>query len=323
MRSVAVLGATGSIGRQALEIVGAHPELQVVCARGRHSDDAGLVAAAMRHGVGRIALVDPAAAAARAAPVRRRGARGGRGRRAARGGVRRRHRPERDRRRRRSRATLAALAAGVDLALANKESLVAGGPLVAAAARPQRRGACCRSTPSTRRSHQCLDGAAESARSIESLVVTASGGPFRGRSARRARRRDGRPTRSPIRPGHGREDHDRLGDAHEQGPRGDRGAPAVRRAATTASRSSCSRSRSCTARPAAATARCIAHLGRPTCACRSPTRSPIRSARATPVPRSTSAAAAPDFEPPDVGRVRCLALARAGGPRAAAPPRAS
>src|SRR2546423_4060112 len=63
MRSVAVLGATGSIGTQALEILGVHPGLRA-CALAAGSDHAGLVAAARTHGVERIALVDPQAAAA-------------------------------------------------------------------------------------------------------------------------------------------------------------------------------------------------------------------------------------------------------------------
>ena len=76
------------------------------------------------------------------------------------------------------RATLSALATGATVALANKESLVAGGPLVTP--RPRSRVSWCRSTPSTRRSPSaCAPGtAAEVAR----LVVTASGGPFRGRT---------------------------------------------------------------------------------------------------------------------------------------------
>ena len=50
------------------------------------------------------------------------------------------------------RPTLAALEHGITVALANKESLVAGGELVAAARGPHRRGARARWTPSTRRS---------------------------------------------------------------------------------------------------------------------------------------------------------------------------
>ncbi|MGI9119344.1 MAG: 1-deoxy-D-xylulose-5-phosphate reductoisomerase [Acidimicrobiales bacterium] len=76
--------------------------------------------------------------------------------------------------------TLAALSAGRRLALANKESLIAGGPVV------QR----VRSTPGAEiipvdsehcALHQCLrSGRAEE---VSRLVLTASGGPFRGRSA--------------------------------------------------------------------------------------------------------------------------------------------
>src|SRR3978361_1642504 len=74
--------------------------------------------------------------------------------------------------------TLAALRAGRTVALANKESLVAGGPLVTAAAAPGAVGPAG-SEPSALA--QCLRGGhrAEVAR----LVLTASGGPFRGRSA--------------------------------------------------------------------------------------------------------------------------------------------
>jgi 1-deoxy-D-xylulose-5-phosphate reductoisomerase len=179
MRSVAVLGATGSIGTQALEIVGAHPELEA-CALAAHSDHAGLVAAAVRHGVGRIALVDAAAAAAARKAFAGEVLEGAEGvERLVAGcgadivlnaivgaaGLR---------------ATLATFAAGADLALANKESLVAGGELVTAAhARSGRRMLPVDSEHSALA--QCLEGAADGA--VTGIVVTASGGPFRGRSA--------------------------------------------------------------------------------------------------------------------------------------------
>ena len=76
--------------------------------------------------------------------------------------------------------TMAALDAGRRLALANKESLVAGGPVVQAA----------RTTPGAElvpvdsehgAIHMCLRGIA--ADRVSRLVLTASGGPFRGRSA--------------------------------------------------------------------------------------------------------------------------------------------
>ena len=77
-------------------------------------------------------------------------------------------------------ATLSALRHGKRLALANKESLIAGGPVVAKVRAPGRRRDRARSTPSTPRSTSaCASGAR---RRCSRLVVTASGGPFRGRT---------------------------------------------------------------------------------------------------------------------------------------------
>jgi 1-deoxy-D-xylulose-5-phosphate reductoisomerase len=74
--------------------------------------------------------------------------------------------------------TLAALAAGRTVALANKESLVAGGPLVRAACR--RPGQLVPVDSEHVALAQCLR--AGSAAEVHRLVLTASGGPFRGRS---------------------------------------------------------------------------------------------------------------------------------------------
>ncbi len=75
--------------------------------------------------------------------------------------------------------TLAALEAGHRLALANKESLVAGGSLVLAAARAG--GAEIVPIDSEHSAIlQCLEGSDEKA--VQRIVLTASGGPFRGRS---------------------------------------------------------------------------------------------------------------------------------------------
>ncbi len=71
--------------------------------------------------------------------------------------------------------TLAALQAGNALALANKESLIVGGPLVKAAARP---GQLVPVDSEHSAIAQCLRGG--SADEVRRLVVTASGGPFRG-----------------------------------------------------------------------------------------------------------------------------------------------
>jgi 1-deoxy-D-xylulose-5-phosphate reductoisomerase len=73
--------------------------------------------------------------------------------------------------------TLAALRAGRTLALANKESLVAGGPLVRVAARP---GQIVPVDSEHSALAQCLRAGA--AGEVRRLVLTASGGPFRGRA---------------------------------------------------------------------------------------------------------------------------------------------
>ena len=75
------------------------------------------------------------------------------------------------------RPTLAALEAGSVLALANKESLVAGGPLVKAIAKP---GQIVPVDSEHSALAQCLLGG--TAQEVRRLVLTASGGPFRGRS---------------------------------------------------------------------------------------------------------------------------------------------
>ena len=73
--------------------------------------------------------------------------------------------------------TLAALDAGTTLALANKESLIVGGPLVKAAAKP---GQIVPVDSEHSALAQCLRGGTSD--EVERLVVTASGGPFRGKS---------------------------------------------------------------------------------------------------------------------------------------------
>src|SRR3954452_8028156 len=75
-------------------------------------------------------------------------------------------------------ATIWALERGVDLALANKESLVAAGELALAA---QRRGGgrILRVDSEHAAAFQCLEG--RRPEQVRSLVLTASGGPFRGR----------------------------------------------------------------------------------------------------------------------------------------------
>ena len=76
---------------------------------------------------------------------------------------------------------MAALEAGNRLALANKESLVAGGPVVLAALRTRRRGMVPVDSEHSALA-QCLEGE-DPLDSVRRLILSASGGPFRGRSA--------------------------------------------------------------------------------------------------------------------------------------------
>jgi 1-deoxy-D-xylulose-5-phosphate reductoisomerase len=178
-RRLLILGSTGSIGTQALDIVGRDDELEIVGLSAERSWEE-LVEQARRFGVGRIALAD-ADAGARAAEAWTdgevlSGAEGlvrlvvesgadivlnalvgsaGLG------------------------PTVATLGEGIDLALANKESLVVGGELVMALA--EATGAQILPVDSEHSAlHQLLAG--ERPGTVDKLVLTASGGPFRGRS---------------------------------------------------------------------------------------------------------------------------------------------
>jgi 1-deoxy-D-xylulose-5-phosphate reductoisomerase len=77
--------------------------------------------------------------------------------------------------------TMSTLRLGKRLALANKESLIAAGPVV----QPLRRVAGADIVPVDSEHcaiHQCLRSSIESSREVNRLLLTASGGPFRGRS---------------------------------------------------------------------------------------------------------------------------------------------
>ena len=79
--------------------------------------------------------------------------------------------------------TLATLNGGKRLALANKESLIAAGPVVQVAACDARAPSSCRSTPSTARCTSASGPARPvAAADLARIVLTASGGPFRGRT---------------------------------------------------------------------------------------------------------------------------------------------
>jgi 1-deoxy-D-xylulose-5-phosphate reductoisomerase len=149
MKRIALLGATGSIGRQALEIIDAHPELELVAAASGSQGIDGLAPLTQVGGDltellerSEPELVLNAVVGFAGLP-----------------------------------ATLWALERGVDLALANKESLVAAGELALTA---QERGGGLLIPVDSEHSaaFQCLEG--RTGDQVHSLVLTASGGPFRG-----------------------------------------------------------------------------------------------------------------------------------------------
>jgi 1-deoxy-D-xylulose-5-phosphate reductoisomerase len=178
VRRILIVGSTGSIGTQALDVVERNPELEVV---GLAADSSWklLLEQAAAHGVSRVALADPdaAARAAEHSPAEILGGpeglvelitdtdcdlvlnalvgSAGLG------------------------PTVAALGEGIDLALANKESLVVGGELVTALA--EATGAQLLPVDSE---HSALFQLIEGQRpgTVDRLVLTASGGPFRGRT---------------------------------------------------------------------------------------------------------------------------------------------
>ena len=176
MRRIVIVGSTGSIGTQALDVVERSAELEVVGLAAATSWEL-LLEQARRFGVERIALADPdAAARAGEHATVLAGAEGlvelitdtdcdlvlnalvgsaGLG------------------------PTVATLGEGIDLALANKESLVVGGELVTALA--EATGAHLIPVDSE---HSALFQLIEGQRpgTVDKLVLTASGGPFRGRT---------------------------------------------------------------------------------------------------------------------------------------------
>ena len=179
MRKVLILGSTGSIGTQALEIVDRSPELEVVglCAG---SSDGELLDQARRRGVSRVALSDEDAAERAAEAFTDGEVLGG-----AEGLVRLVVESDADLvlnglvGAAGLGPTVAALGEGLDLALANKESLVVGGELVTQLA--EATGARIIPVDSEHAAlHQLIAG--EGPGTIERLVLTASGGPFRGRT---------------------------------------------------------------------------------------------------------------------------------------------
>jgi 1-deoxy-D-xylulose-5-phosphate reductoisomerase len=177
-RRIAILGSTGSIGCQALDVVSRSPELSVVALSAANSWEP-LVEQARLYGVRRIAVAD-ADAAARASEAWT----GGEVLAGPDGVVRLLTECECDMVLNAIVGsagllpTVAALAEGIDLALANKESLVVGGELVTALA--QATGAAIIPVDSEHSAlHQLL--ASERPGTVDRLILTASGGPFRGK----------------------------------------------------------------------------------------------------------------------------------------------
>ena len=179
MRRIVILGSTGSIGTQALDVVAGSDELEVVGLAAQTSAEP-LVEQAERFGVARIALTDADAAATAAGRLASgevlAGAEGLVELITAGGvdlvlnavvgaaGLA---------------PTVATLGEGIDLALANKESIVAGGELVMALA--EATGAQVIPVDSEHSALYQLVGA-EPPGTVDRLVLTASGGPFRGHS---------------------------------------------------------------------------------------------------------------------------------------------
>jgi len=174
---VLILGSTGSIGTQALDVIAANPDRFQVVGLAAGGGNPGLLAQQRAEtGVSNVAVADDAAAA-RVGDVTYAG-------------------PDAVTRLVENteadvvvnalvgalglKPTLAALATGARLALANKESLVAGGPLVLKAAKP---GQLVPVDSEHSAMAQCLRGG--TADEVGKIVLTASGGPFRGWTAER------------------------------------------------------------------------------------------------------------------------------------------
>ncbi len=158
-RRVVVLGSTGSIGTQALDVCRANPDrFRVVALTAGGSnrdlyDEQVAEWAPTFHGLGEEASIE---AAALDCDVVLNGITGAVG----------------------LRPTLSALDAGNTLALANKESLIIGGPVVTSRAKP---GQIVPVDSEHSALAQCLRGGLPA--EVRRLVLTASGGPFRGRTS--------------------------------------------------------------------------------------------------------------------------------------------
>lgn len=160
MRKVLVLGSTGSIGTQALEVIASNPERFQLVGLSAHSNRELLAAQQSQFKLSdsHVALGAEAAAdlvLASDADVVVNGITGSAG----------------------LAATLNTLKSGKTLALANKESLIVGGPLVKAIAKL---GQIVPVDSEHSALAQCLRSGSN--QEVRKLILTASGGPFRGKS---------------------------------------------------------------------------------------------------------------------------------------------
>jgi 1-deoxy-D-xylulose-5-phosphate reductoisomerase len=178
LRSITILGATGSIGQSTLDLVKRNPDRFTVDTLTANSDVAGLATACLETGAKRAVICDPAhyqslkdalsgsnvkvaagpeaasAAAGEGADITMAAIVGCAG----------------------LEPTMAALKAGKTVALANKEALVSAGELMLSVARLS--GATLLPTDSEHNAiFQCLDRSAP--KSVAKIILTASGGPFR------------------------------------------------------------------------------------------------------------------------------------------------
>jgi len=189
MKRVAIVGSTGSIGQSALAVAEAHPDRLRVVALAAGENVPKIVEQVARHAPDTVAMATPTALAEAQAELRQRGApvpsvalSGTEGLIAvathseadivlfASSGT-----AGLD-------AVLAAIDAGKTIALANKEILVMAGSVVTDRAR--RRGVSVLPVDSEHNAiHQCVHG--RSTDEIRRLILTASGGPFRGLSTAR------------------------------------------------------------------------------------------------------------------------------------------
>ncbi len=182
MKKIAILGSTGSIGRQALDILGRYPKYQFIALSANENIDI-LEKQALKYRPAKVGVVN----SEKAADLRKRlpgeievlsgkqalvelatltevdivlmsvvGISG-------------------------LEATLAALKAGKDIALANKETLVAGGALVMEAAKEAGRKILPVDSEHSA-IFQCLQGTRDK-KEVRKIILTASGGPFRGYKA--------------------------------------------------------------------------------------------------------------------------------------------